>query len=179
MRDGPFPPPSLLGRSPEKNPGWPQDGPYTCQDGPYTWPLCPPIPKNMIQRCDSCGGPMSLLNDTNPFHCKCESCGRETHFLADPQPPTPSSADLVSVDVVIQWKSVRASAEEILALRQFVPQLRDRPMAEVYAAATHETARWSLGRHARFIARGIQADAARFGLNVVIESVEAEPEHCT
>lgn len=121
---------------------------------------------------------MSLLNDTNPFHCKCESCGREMYFLADPAPPEPSAADLASVDVVIEWKNVRASAEEILAVRQFVPELQNRPLTEVYAAV-HETSRWPLGRHSRFVARGIQVDAARFGLNVVMEPVEAEQGHCT
>src|SRR4051812_25305133 len=124
----------------------------------------------MIQRCDSCGGPMSLLNDTNPFHCKCESCGRDMYCLADPAPPVPSPVDLVSVEVAVQWKNVRASAEEILALRRFVPELRNRPMAEVYAAVL-ETTRWPLGRHARFIARRIQVDDARIGLNVVMETI--------
>src|SRR5688572_19416635 len=101
----------------------------------------------MIQRCDSCGGSISLLNDTNPFRCKCESCGREMYFLADPPPPAPSAADLASVEVFIQWKGVRASNEEIVALRQFGLELRDRPLAEVFAAV-HEFTIWPLGRHA-------------------------------
>jgi len=128
----------------------------------------------MSELCDSCGGRMSLLNDFNPFHCKCGACGHETYYLADPSPSMPSSADIESVEVIIQWKNGRASADEIIALRQFVPELRDRPMAKI-CAAVHAASEWPLGRHARFLARGIQADAAKVGLTVVIKAVKVEP----
>jgi hypothetical protein len=112
---------------------------------------------------------MSLLNDSNPFHCRCEVCGHEMFYLADPPPPEPSAEDLEPVELAIHWKDGGATFTEFVALRQFVTDLRDRPTAEVYAAV-RQSKKWPLGVVERRWARVIRERAARVGLVVEIES---------
>ena len=128
----------------------------------------------MSDKCDRCGEPMSLLNDTNPFHCKCNSCGHEMWFLADPPTPEPSAADLVSVEVVLQWAGNSPTHQELLALKQFLPELQNMPIIEV-ARRGHATSSWPLGTHPLYHARGLRSRAEQCGLQLAWIVTDAKP----
>jgi len=57
-------------------------------------------------------------------------------------------------------------------MRRFIPEFRNRPMHELYAAA-HSTPNWPLGVHTRSFARRIQHQAREFGLTVEIHEAVA------
>jgi hypothetical protein len=80
-------------------------------------------------------------------------------------PPRPDEPD---VRVVVRWRTGCASYAEIVALRQLVPELRDRPAADVFREARDST-EWVLATCEPDEARRVREQAERAGLLVVVE----------
>lgn len=77
-----------------------------------------------------------------------------------------------NVRVVVRWRGARASNAEIAALRQLLPELRDRPAADVFREA-RSVGEWVLATCDPGYARRLCEQAERAGLVAVIESVPA------
>jgi len=108
------------------------------------------------------------------FRSVCRACGQEQVLLLRtiPGPPPPDPKDSEPVVIEIRWHGGRASHEELLAMRRFIAEFRDRPMSELYAAV-HDAPSWPLGVHPRSYAHHIQDEARRFGLTVEIHETVA------
>jgi hypothetical protein len=74
---------------------------------------------------------------------------------------------LRQVRVVIHWRGERASKEELLAIRHFLQEFRDRPISELLATF-REAPHWSLGTMSWHCARARQREAEPIGLKIAI-----------
>ena len=79
-------------------------------------------------------------------------------------PPLPHKPD---VQVVVRWRNGRASHQEIAALRQLLPELRDRPIAEVFRE-TRATSEWVVATCHPAYARRHREQAERAGLVALV-----------
>lgn len=112
-----------------------------------------------------------MLQISSPEACplvlRCLECAYVESVLWDPAPPPPDPKDLEMVRIAICWQDARPSHREMLAMRQFISEFRDRPMQELYSAL-HDASNWPLGEYTRGKARRIQEQARGFGLKVQI-----------
>src|SRR5262245_6884299 len=122
--------------------------------------------------CPHCGGRLNWLTESNPMHAVCSSCGRDVLAVVDPAPPKPSVEDSVLVRVAVRWQAAEPSPRELLALKQFVPELRDRPVTDL-ARQAKGSSEWELGTHPLYFARGLREEAKKCGLQVGWQVAEA------
>jgi len=108
------------------------------------------------------------------FRSVCPKCGQEQVLILRTieAPPSSDPKDSEPVAAEIRWRGERASHEELLAMRRFVVEFRDRPMSELYAVV-HSAPSWPLGVHPRSYAHHIQDKARQFGLTVEIHEAVA------
>lgn len=77
---------------------------------------------------------------------------------------------LAEVQVVVRWRNGHASHRELAALRELMPELRDRPASEVFREA-RQTTEWVVVTCYGGEAQRRRDDAERLGLVAVIEPV--------
>ena len=108
------------------------------------------------------------------FRSTCSSCGQEQVLILRTieAPPSSDLRDSEPVAAAIRWRGDRASHEEMLAMRRFIAEFRDRPMSELHAAL-HDAPSWPLGVHSRSYAHHIQDEARQVGLTVEIRETVA------
>lgn len=82
----------------------------------------------------------------------------------------PSLPDEPDVRVVVRWRDGHASHAEIAALRQLLPELRDRPAADVFREARAST-EWALATCHPAHVPALRKQAERVGLIVIVEPV--------
>jgi len=87
-------------------------------------------------------------------------------FYVPPQPHKPD------VQVVVRWRNGHASHQEIAALRQLLPALRDRPISEVFREA-RGMPEWVLAICNPGDAQRLRDQAERAGLVAAVEPVVA------
>jgi hypothetical protein len=127
-----------------------------------------------VEDCPHCDGRLDWLpSESSLVHAVCLGCGQDLWAVADPAPPLPSPEESVAVRVFIRWPGGGPTHAELLALKRFLPDLRDRPITEV-ARRARVAAEWPLGTHPLYVARGLQWEAEREGLHVAWEAVAAD-----
>jgi hypothetical protein len=123
----------------------------------------------MLGDCPKCGAHMTEISPPGacPLVLRCTLCAYEQSVQWDPAPPIPNPKDLERVRAAICWRDGRPSHSEMLAMRQFIPEFRDRPMHELHTVL-NDAPNWPLGEHTRGSARRIQEQARKFGLAIEV-----------
>jgi hypothetical protein len=79
-----------------------------------------------------------------PLVLRCTVCAYEQSVQWDPAPPPPNPKDLERVRAAVCWRRGRPSHNEMLAMRRFIPEFRDKPMRELHAVL-NGAPNWPLG----------------------------------